>query len=241
MCVLRIPLLIILPCLTAGCRMAAPPPPPVPVPLSAQARHIMQSLESGHREFLLHGTPEKVFAVFYHHVTRAILHRVQQGETDCAPVIIELLEEFHADYLRNQNPATRTAAWARYYEKAASLHTGLRWRGIIHPGDFTAPRSLLALAVTAHIDGDLPHCLTRVLRRHPELRGSELLRLEAAFRSLDDLFQPCSAAGFADLATRTPDAPGAAVIALQSRAARALILRKRHRAWHTAVQEITSR
>lgn len=222
-------------CLLLGLASCAAPRAAVPLerkaPLPPAAARVMQSLTQQRARFLTTGDPDDVFAVFYYHVTDEILRRVHAGS------VLEMLVDFHAAWERNRDPLRREPHWQAYYARAAQLlRHGLTWSGIAQPMDVLHPRGLLALGIAAHIDHDLPRTLTTVLYRHPELRGTRLAEQEAAFRSLDEIFDDCTARGFHDIATRIAHPPGPRAIVRQSRIARAIITRKRHRAWQQAVR-----
>ena len=178
----RFRILCLLPGL-AGCAAPRAAPMERKVTLAPAAAHVMQSLAQQRAHFLATGDPDDVFAVFYFHVTDEILRRVHAGS------VLEMLVDFHAAWERNRDPLRREPHWQAYYARAAQLRThGLTWSGIAQPMDVLHPSGLLALGIAAHIDHDLPHTLTTVMHRHPELRGTRLAEQEAAFRSLDEIF-----------------------------------------------------
>lgn len=215
------------------------PPPAVPPPaeraaVPAPARQALKSLERERGQFLATGDPEKVFAVFYCHVTREILRRAAAGELPEAEVILDMLTEFHAAYERNRTAPQREAHWQHYYRRAGELRAGgWRWSDVVHPLDGVHPRGLLTLGVVAHVDYDLPRCIAVVLARHPVLRPDAV---ETGYRSLDAIFGKCAAKGFADIAVHAPYSPGPRSLAAQARVARRMVWQKRHRAWQAALQ-----
>jgi Family of unknown function (DUF5995) len=229
------PILAAMAVLLGSC--AAPPvtvpPPGERVTIPAPARQALHSLEHERDYFLATGDPEKVFAVFYCHITREILRRAAAGELPQPDVILEMLAGFHTAYERSRSAASREAHWRPYYRRAEELRAqGWRWSDVVHPLDGVHPRGLLTLGVVAHVDYDLPRCIAQVLARHPALRPDAVA---AAYRSLDSLLAPCAAAGFADLARRVPHSPGPRALAAQTRVARRMVLHKRHRAWQAAL------
>lgn len=197
----------------------------------------LRALAEERTRFLCSGDPAAVFPVFYYHVTEEILRQFRAGSLQEGPVVLELLEEFYAAWEQNRSGPGRAPHWQPYFQRAERLRRGrMRWRDAAHPLDRLSPRSLPALSAAAHIDGDLPGCIARVLARHAEIRGARLEAFEASFRSLDPVFYECTRRGFQDLATRIPGAPGPRGLAFQSRAACRIIISKRRRAWQTALR-----
>jgi len=206
----------------------------------AVSHPVLQALAAERARFLSRGDPAEVFAVFYYHVTTAILRQLRSGTLREPEVVLELLVEFHAAWERNRSPGQRELHWQGYFRRAEELRgREMIWSAAAHPLDRLHPRSLPALAVTAHIDYDLPVCLARVWQRHPEMRGARLDSFEASFRALDPIFYECTLRGFQDLAKCIPGAPGPRMLAWQSRAACRMIVAKRRQAWNRAMRMIS--
>ena len=101
--------------LTTGCETVSTPtgdrPKTLPRRELQASAGVRDSLARQRRHFLQSGDPEAVFAVFYYHVTAAILTQEEEGRIPHSRILLELLREFHAAYLRSRPPVTRKNHW----------------------------------------------------------------------------------------------------------------------------------
>jgi hypothetical protein len=200
---------------------------------------VMRRLAEGRARFLERGEPADVFSVFYYHVTELVLVQIREGTVPERELLLDLLDDVFSVWDASRSGKCRPAHWQPYFHRAEQLRgRGLRWRDAAHPLDRLHAFSLSALGLAAHIDGDLPDCIARVLRRHRDVRGGRLAALEASFTKLDPVFERATRRGFEDLARRIPGAPGPAGLVLQSKLAARLIVARRYRAWERAMRQL---
>ena len=164
------------------------------------AEKVLRALEQERNGRRQHGRAEDLFAVFYLPVTEGVPFELKAGRLEYPNFWCEVIEAFHADWVRNEQTARREAHWRPSYEKAAALQ---------HRCLTTVQTAvLLPRGIEAHIDVDLPRVLRKVWQRHPELDARDAEGLKTDFFHLAAVFAHAAQQGFAEMDQAAARRPG---------------------------------